>query len=291
MTASKELSMSGFGTKGVFKKTRLILIAIRDDRVIEIAGSLAFSSLLAIVPLLALALALFTAFPIFADFEAALRNFLVDQLMPESFSTTIMDYLNTFAQQSSKLSAIGGIFLVVTALLIVFSVESALNKLWHVQENRGFAERVFIFMVFILLGPLVAGASLWTSAYLVRESLGLVPTLSLQTHYLNSAINISLSTIACSWLFIVVPNCKVLWRHALIGGFFTAFCLEAIRLGLAYYLKQFPTYTVIYGTFSVLPAFLIWLFLSWVSFLSGATVAATLGKLKQMLLIAKHSKI
>jgi membrane protein len=174
--------------------------------------------------------------------------------------------------------------LIVTALLIIFSVESALNKLWHVKENRGIVQRIFIFMVFILLGPLVAGASLWTSAYLVRESLGLVPKLLLQTHYLTIIINICLSTIACSWLFVVVPNCKVLWRHALIGGLFTAFCIEAVRLGLAYYLKQFPTYTVIYGAFSVLPAFLIWVYLSWVSFLSGATITATLGRVKKAFL-------
>lgn len=273
--------MSGLITKGVFVKTRAILVAIRDDRVIEIAGSLAFSSTLAIVPLLALALALFTAFPIFSDFEAALRNFLVEQLMPESFSATVMGYLNTFAQQSSKLSTVGGIFLIVTALLIVLSVESALNKLWHVKENRSLIQRLFIFMVFILIGPLIAGASLWTSAYILRESLGLAPTLSIQTHYITSSINIALSTIACSWLFVVVPNCKVRWRHALIGALFTATCLEVVRLGLAFYLKQFPTYTVIYGAFSVLPAFLIWVYLSWVSFLSGATVAATLGKLKK----------
>ncbi len=275
--------------KGVFGTTRLILIALRDDRIIETAGSLAFSSLLAIVPLFALALALFTAFPIFNDFEIALRNFLVEQLMPESFSTTVMGYLNTFALQSSKLSAVGGFFLVVTALLIIFSVESALNQLWHVKENRGLAQRIFIFIVFILLGPLVAGASLWTSAYLVRESLGLVPKLILQTHYLSITINVALSTIACSWLFVVAPNCKVLWRHALIGGLFTALCLEAVRLGLAYYLKQFPTYTVIYGAFSVLPAFLIWVYLSWVSFLSGAAIAATLGRVKKGLLLKKGS--
>jgi len=273
--------MTGSCKKGVFEPIHSTLVAIRDDRVIEIAGSLAFSSLLAIVPLLVLALALFTAFPIFADFEAALRNFLVEQLMPESFSATVMGYLNTFAQQSSKLSTIGGIFLVITALLIVFSVESALNKLWHVNENRGLAKRLFIFIVFLLLGPLVAGASLWTSAFLLHESLGLAPTLSIQTPYLTSAINISLSAFACSWLFVVVPNCKVLWRYALIGGLFTAVCLESVRLGLAFYLQQFPTYTVIYGAFSVLPAFLIWVYLSWVAFLSGATLAANLGRLNQ----------
>jgi membrane protein len=289
MTELKGLNMTRADRKGVLETTRLILVAMRDGRIIDIAGSLAFSSLLAIVPLLALALALFTAFPIFNDFEAALRNFLVEQLMPESFSKTVMEYLNTFAMQSTKLSAVGGIFLVVTALLIIFSVESALNKLWHVKENRGIAHRIFIFMVFILLGPLVAGASLWTSAYLVQESLGLVPKLLIQTHYLSITINVGLYTIACSWLFVVAPNCKVLWRHALIGGFFTAICLEIVRLGLAYYLKQFPTYTVIYGTFSVLPAFLIWVYLSWVSFLSGATIAATLGRVQKAFLLKIES--
>ena len=266
--------------KGAFKTIQTIFMAIRDDRVIEVAGSLAFSSLLAIVPLLAVALALFTAFPVFSEFEAALRSFLVEQLMPESFSSIVMEYLNTFAQQSSKLSALGGIFLVITALLIVFTVEAALNKLWHVKESRGLTHRLVIFFVFLLLGPLIAGASLWTSAYLLHESLGLAPTLSIQIRYLTSGINISLSTLACAWLYVVVPNCKVLWRHAILGGLITAICLEAIRLGLAYYLKQFPTYTIIYGTFSVLPAFLIWVYLSWVSFLSGATVAATLGNIQ-----------
>lgn len=278
MTDQKGLKMPSARSSGVFHTAKLIAKSLRDDRVIEVAGSLAFSSLLAMVPLLAVALALFTAFPIFSEFEIALRNYLVDQLMPESFSSTVMGYLNTFALQSSKLSLVGGGFLIITALLIIFSVESALNQLWHVEENRGMAQRLMIFWAFITLGPLAAGAGLWTSAYIAHESLGLAPTLSLQAHYLTSALNIFLSTLACSWLFMVVPNCKVLWRHAVIGGITTGFALEIIRLGLAYYLKQFPTYAIIYGTFSVLPAFLIWIYLSWLSFLSGATIAAALGR-------------
>lgn len=274
--------MQGSQPKGLFQVIRAIAVSWQQEHIMQVASSLAFASLLAIVPLLAVALSLFTAFPIFSTFEAALSHYLVDQLMPESFSQTVMDYLNTFAQQSKQLSAVGGVFLVVTALLIILSIESALNKIWRIQRPREFSQRLLIFWAFLTLGPLVAGASLWTSTYIAHESLGLAPSLGQDTYRITTLLNIALPTLACTWLFIVAPNCKVLWRHALIGGLVTGITLELIRLGLAYYLKQFPTYAVIYGTFSVLPAFLIWIYLSWLSFLTGATVAATLGRVQNL---------
>jgi membrane protein len=118
----------------------------------DLAGSLTFTTVLAIVPLLAVALALFTAFPQFHDFSDALQAFLTNSLMPPVISDNVMSYLNDFAKQASRLTAIGGSFLVLTVLLLILSVDKALNDIWRVTKPRGIGQRLLVYWA--LLTPL-----------------------------------------------------------------------------------------------------------------------------------------
>ena len=145
-----------------------------EEKLLQVASSLTFTTVLAIVPMLAVVLSLFTAFPVFQEFRVALEDFLANSLMPPSVSDNIMEYLNQFARQASRLTAIGGAFLLVTSLLLIMTIDKAFNDIWHVTRQRPLPQRALVYWAVITLGPVVAGASLWATSFVARESMGLV---------------------------------------------------------------------------------------------------------------------
>src|SRR5690606_27955809 len=129
---------------------------------------------LSLVPMLAVVFALFTAFPLFGQFRLALDEFMVKSLMPEVVANTVMNYLNQFAMQASRLSTFGAAFLVATSITLIVTIDKALNDIWHVTRRRPVTQRVLVYWAVLSLGPVMLGASVWTTSYLARESLGLV---------------------------------------------------------------------------------------------------------------------
>lgn len=247
-----------------------------EEKLLQAASSLTFTTVLSIVPLLAVVLSLFTAFPLFNDFRLALENFLANNLMPPAVSDNIMDHLNQFALQASRLTTIGGLFLVVTSILLIMTIDTAFNDIWHVTRRRSLRQRALVYWAVLSLGPVLAGASLWATSVLARESMGLVGELSRVAELFLSFLPMALTALGFAALFVVVPNRRVEWKDALSGGVCTALLLEATKRAFAFYITGFPTYTVIYGAFSTLPVFLLWIYFSWLSVLLGATVAASL---------------
>lgn len=246
-----------------------------EEKLLQVASSLTFTTVLAIVPMLAVVLSLFTAFPVFQEFRVALEDFLTNSLMPPSVSDNIMEYLNQFARQASRLTAIGGAFLLVTSLLLIMTIDQAFNDIWHVSRQRPLPQRALVYWAIITLGPVLAGASLWATSFVARESLGLVADVPEVVSIAISFIPLVLTALGFAALFLVVPNRLVLWRDALVGGCITAILLEIMKSGFAYYLTRFPTYTIIYGAFATLPIFLLWIYLSWLAVLLGATLASS----------------
>lgn len=253
----------------LFAFTRLM-----RDNLTQVASSLTFTTVLAIVPLLAVILSLFTAFPLFTDFKESLDAFLTNNLMPPSMSENIMSYLNTFAQQASRLTTIGVGFLIVTSIMLMMTIDEALNKIWHIRRQRPISQRILVYWAILSLGPIMLGASLWATAFLAREKFGLTDDLSLLSSILVSLIPILLSVIGFTLLYLVASNGKVALKDALIGGFTTALLLEIMKAGFTYYITRFPSYTLIYGTFATIPLFLLWIYLSWLVVLFGASVTA-----------------
>lgn len=258
-----------------------ILKRLLQRNLTQVASSLTFTTILAIVPLLAVILALFTAFPLFDDFREALQGFLTSNLMPEAVSENVMDYLNQFAAKASSLTAVGSLFLIVTSIMLISTIDETFNAIWLVSEQRPLAQRILVYWAIISLGPIVAGASIWASTVLARESLGYIGNLSVLASFALSAIPLALTALAFSALFVYVPNRKVLWRDAIIGGIATTFALEVLKQGFAFYLTQFPTYTLIYGAFATLPIFLMWMYLSWMVVLLGASLVAIMPNLRR----------
>ncbi|RYF55745.1 MAG: YihY family inner membrane protein, partial [Comamonadaceae bacterium] len=153
---------------------RFALKQIEEQQLLTISASLTFTTVLALVPMLAVVLSLFTAFPLFQEFRIALEEFLTHSLMPPTISENIMEYLNQFALQASRLTTIGGGFLVVTSILLIMTIDQTLNDIWQVTRQRPLPQRAMVYWAVLTLGPVVTGASLWATSYLARESLGLV---------------------------------------------------------------------------------------------------------------------
>lgn len=278
------LESAGTPARGLVNARKIAVFALQraaEKKLTQVAASLTFTTVLSIVPLLAVVLALFTAFPLFAEFRVALESFLTSSLMPPSVSENVMLYLNQFAAKASGLTAAGTLFLIVTSVMLFMTIDEAFNDIWQVERQRPLRQRMLVYWAIISLGPILAGASLWATSILARESLGHVEELPAVIGFALSFIPLIVTGLGFTALFVGVPNRRVLWRDALAGGMGTAIVLEIMRAGFAYYLTQFPSYTVVYGAFATLPIFLLWLYLSWLAVLLGATVAATLPALKQ----------
>lgn len=251
----------------------------REMRLPQVAGSLTFTTVLALVPLLAVALSIFTTFPMFGEFRAALEKNLLRELLPEQYAAQLLRYLNNFAAKATQLTAYGLVFLAATAMLMIHTVERALNELWLVQQQRPWAQRVVIYWTLITLGPILIGASLAATSYLLSASAGLVQQLPGLLRAALDYLPLLVSGLAYAALYVLVPNRKVRWRDALIGGFAAALVGELIREGFAAYIRT-GTVATIYGAFAAVPLFLLWVYLAWFVVLFGAAIAATLPMLR-----------
>ncbi|SDV51050.1 YihY family inner membrane protein [Chitinasiproducens palmae] len=260
--------------------TRFATKRIAEDRVAQVAGSLTFTTVLSVVPLITVAFAIFTAFPIFSTFQEALRSFLTDRLMPPSVNQQIFEYLNEFADKAKGLTTAGMIVLVLTSLLTMTTVESAFNVIWRVRKARPFSQRLLVYWAALTLGPLLFGLSVSVSSYVWTESIasvsGALEARPWAGRWLISLSVLPLTALGYSLLYLLVPNCRVEWRDALAGGVAAALAFEVAKRGFGTYIRSFPTYTAVYGTFAAFPIFLLWVYLSWFITLAGAMIASAL---------------
>jgi membrane protein len=250
-----------------------------DVRLPQVAASLTFTTVLSLVPVLAIALAVLTAFPLFADLRASVEKLLFRGLLPEAMSSTIPRYLNDFAAKAARLTAAGLVFLAFAALSMALTIDRILNDVWRVRVRRPLANRLLIYWALISLGPLLFAGSLTLTSYLFSISTGLVSRSAIGPIEVLDLLPLVVGGLALAALYVYVPNRTVRWRDALLGGFVASACGEVIKRGFADYIAR-GSYTTIYGAFATLPLFLIWVYLSWLVTLVGAVITATLPALR-----------
>ncbi len=249
-----------------------------EDRIPQVAGSLTFTTMLSLVPLATVAFALFTAFPIFSSFQASLQGFLADHLMPAQFNSQIFRYLNQFAAKAKSLTTLGLIVLVVTSVMTMMTVESAFNVIWRVRKARPFAQRVLVYWAILTLGPILIGVSLSISSYLFTQSMAFhaAQRITPVIEWALTGAALPLTILAFTMLYVYLPNCRVEWRDAVVGGICAAVAFELAKRGFGYYIRRIPTYTAVYGAFAVVPMFLLWMYLTWFITLAGAMISSAL---------------
>lgn len=246
----------------------------REERLGLTAGSLTFTTLISLVPLLTVALALFTAFPMFSSFQGALEKYFLKSLIPDNIARPVLMSLTQFAAKANRLGAVGLVVLGVTALALMLTIDRTLNQIWRVQRPRPIAQRVLVYWAALTLGPLLLGGSLTLTSYAISTGQGLVETMPKGLVVLLSSLDLLVLWAAMAALFHYVPNTDVRWRHALLGSAFVAIAFHFAKTALAWYVKQVPTYSTLYGAFATVPIFLIWIYVGWVIVLLGAILAA-----------------
>lgn len=255
---------------------RLILKRGREERLPQAAGGLTFAVMVSLVPLLAVSFALFARVPALRAAGEAIREHLLRGLLPADIARTVLRPLAQFTGNAGGLTQLGFALLLVSAFMLLLSVENTLNRIWQVKKPRTVLRRLALCAVLLLTGPVIIGASLWAASQLVATSSGL---LGARPAWLPHALNLgpmvlSIAGFAC--LFRFVPHTAVRWRDAIVGGLLAGAAFELGKHGFAIYLANVPTYRTIYGAFAPLLAFLVWVYYSWLVTLAAALVSASL---------------
>ena len=247
-----------------------------EERALQTAGSLTYTTLLSLVPLITVALAVATAFPVFDQTITALQTFLLENVLPDAAGIdTITEQISTFSTNAGRLTAIGLGFFFVTAVMLMTTIDTALNRIFRVQRARPMLQQVLMYWAVITLGPVLIGGSLSMTSFAVARSFGWLQ-LSIVGNALLAVLPFIFTCLALTLLYKVVPFRHVRMGDALIGGLIAGIAFEIAKRGFAIYIGRFPTYTLIYGAFATIPIFLVWLYMSWVVVLAGAVLTAML---------------
>jgi len=251
----------------------------REDRLGLTASSLTFTTTIALVPLVTVVLAVFTAFPMFARFQGVLQQWLIESLIPDSIARQVLGYLTQFAGKASKLGGAGLAVLFMTALALILTIDRTLNSIWRVRQPRPLGQRVLVYWAVMTLGPLLLAVSLSITSYALSASKGLVGVMPGGLQLLLDSLQFILLAAGMAALYRYVPNTRVHWGHAWAGGLFVSAGFELAKRVLVFYLGKVPTYSVLYGAFATVPILLVWIYVAWVIVLLGAVIAAYLASL------------
>jgi len=245
----------------------------RDDSLMR-AASLSYTTLLSLVPLLAIGLAILAAFPALETARTQLRRFLVGNLVPE-VGQQVRQSIDGFISNAGNLTAIGVIGLVVTAVLLLYSVEEAMNRIFCAHKLRSHVSRLLVYWTVLTLGPLLLAASLTVSDWLFaspEDNPVLAHLVAIGAGIFHFAMLVALFTL----LYSAMPARHVPLREAAIGGGVASIGIMVLRFGFHIYVADFHAYQSIYGALAAVPIMLAWMYFAWVVILGGAELTACL---------------
>lgn len=241
-----------------------------QQRCNETAASLSYTSLLSLVPMVAVIFAAFSSFPMFQDVFEQLQSFVFKNLVPSS-SDVIEQYLNLFIEKASKLTLIGMVSLFVIALMLMWQVDKSLNNIWEVKQNKSFSRTFLTYWAVLTLGPILMGLSLMLTSYITSLPIinSAADTVGLKSEFLL-LVPVAMTMAAFTLVYLIVPNKKVPFLHAIVGGLTATILFELSKKGFAYYISNNKTYSNLYGALATIPIFLVWIYISWLVTLLGA---------------------
>ena len=253
-----------------------------ENRCLRSAADLCFTTLLSLAPLAAVMFSVLTAFPMFKNFTAEIQHFILENFVPAT-GAALQQQLAQLTLKTSKMTGIGLIFLFISALLLMHTIEETLNEIWYVTAKRKTIPKLMVYWAVLTLGPILLGASLASTSYL--GSLSLLSDAAFITYVKNQLLELLpfiATTLACTLLYAVVPNTRVPLRNAIIGAVVAAILFELAKRGFALYVTKFSTYQMIYGALAAIPVFLLWVFISWMVVLLGAEISYCLTHFNQI---------
>lgn len=246
------------------------------ERCSDLAASLSFTTLLSLVPLLALALAVISRLPVAEQLGAATEQFVLKHLLPDKAGAVVANYLLAFSEKASQVTLAGSALLVIAAVFMTVTVDHAFNAIWRVERRRRLLPSIVSHALVLVAGPALLGTSLAATTFVVSTSLGWVD----EPRWVRTALFRLLPDLVLigvfALIFFAVPNRPVRFTHAAAGGAVAGIGLLLMQRLFSLYVVKLPTYSLVYGAFAAIPIFLVWLYLSWAVILIGALIAATL---------------
>lgn len=261
------------------KLMRFVMSRIQTDNILRVASSLSYTSLIAIVPLIAIGLAVFSAFPVFNEIKAQLQETIVQNLMP-SISNEISSYFNDFISATAKLTTVGVVGIAVTAILLLSTIENSFNYIFKVYKPRSIKTKITLYWTIITLGPLLYGVGFSLRSYFYTLQKFMPDSIG-SDFFLSSILPNLLSLGAIMLVYILVPNKKVRFVHAFVGAIIASIAFFVMRKFFGAFIASSVAYTTLYGALAAIPVLLVWLYFTWAVVIFGAAVTAALGEYKE----------
>lgn len=256
-----------------------LLKRVKQEQLQVTAGYLSYVSLMSLVPLMVVALSVATAFPIFAEIHHSVEQFVYDNFVPTA-SDVVQQYLSSFVDNASKMSAVAISFVFIAALLLISAIDKTFNNIWQVTKKRRMITSFSMYWMILTLGPLLVGASIAITSYIVSlVSLGVDDSFGITSLFFRLLPLLS-SLAAFVLLYMLVPNTTVPFKYALSGAFIAAICFEFAKKIFVIYLTAFPSYQAIYGALAIVPILFLWVYLAWLIVLAGALITVSLQEYK-----------
>jgi membrane protein len=244
------------------------------ENLLQTSAALAFTTLLSLVPAVALLLAVADVVPLLHRLLTGLASVVREVLLPSGNATAIGGSIGRFSQRAQQLTTLGIAFLGVTAFMLMHTIERTLNHVWRVAP-RPFLKRVRLYVLAILVWPFVLAAVASVILFAVTASLGFFDESVAARRVILKGISLVLLGGFFSLLYFAVPNAPVARRGALLGGTFASLAFAGMQRIFETFLVSSALFKSVYGAFAALPVFLVWLHLSWAVILLGALIAAT----------------
>lgn len=254
---------------------RFVSTRFAQDRCLTIAGSLTYTSLLAVVPLFTLTLVIAAQVPATRELILRAKALVLSVVIPEVGAGAVTDYMQQFAENAANLTTIGALMIAATALLLLFTIDEAFNDIWRTRRTRSMIKRLAAYSLLLVVGPVLVGASLSITSYVSRWTERFGVELPWFEDVWLTIVPFLLTSAALALAYLVIPKRHVPLRHAIAGGIFAGLLFELTKHGFVAYVSRMPTYDLVYGAFASFPIFLLWLYCCWMVVLIGAEVTAT----------------
>ncbi|MDP3621770.1 MAG: YhjD/YihY/BrkB family envelope integrity protein [Polynucleobacter sp.] len=254
----------------------------------QVAGSLAFTTTLALVPMFTVGSILIGYMPQVIEMKYALQDWILHTYLPGGINQPVLSYIDQFSKKAKGLTYFGLLGLLVTTVMMMAVIEKAFNHIWQIRTKRPFVKRVAIYCSATLLGPLVLGIGIYLSGRLLSAAEGLTESVTIGFELFALTIPLLLTIGLFTMVYKVLPYTLVSWRDALLGALLASVVFELMKYGFGFFMTKAPFYKTVYGTFAILPLVLIWIYVTWWVTLAGALLAANMPMIRSGLLKIKR---
>ena len=252
----------------------------RDQKLNQIAASLAYTTILSLVPMVTIATMLIGYLPKVIQIKNAFKTWLLDTYMPGGINQQFFIYLDQFSAQARGLTLLGLAGLFITAIMTLSVIEGAFNQIFKVQRNRPLHKKIVIYGAATILGPILLGLGIYLSGVLFSASQGWTEAVSIGFRLIATVTPLFLAVLVYTVVYKILPYSQIFWKDAIFGALFAALSFELMKFGFAVFLTHTAFYKTVYGAFAIFPLALLWIYLTWWITLAGAVLVANLPSIR-----------